>query len=405
MSDYFFPFTGLLAGYREVGMLVALLIGVAFGFTLERAGFGQATKLAAQFYLTDMRVFKVMFSAIVTAMVGVMVFSGVGLVDLTAISQSAVSWTYIWPMLVGGLLLGMGFIISGYCPGTSLVASASGNLDGVVAFGGAVIGSLVFGEVYAASEAVRAFHVSGNREHLFLYDLLGLPAPVLALLVTFMALGMFLGAERVERWANRRKGGERELDPAERRPRRLAFGSMGLVAVLGLLTLALPDRPRAAQPRRVVGISQEALAHRLLDEPWTLRIIDLRGGKACADKTLPGAQCVAPRELARLGLPYTAGERDLVLVGAGELKTAPAEALAYPGKVYKLRGGFAGWKRFALTRPTPPAAGASERARQSYAFRAALHSAMTGVKPAPPVPKGGSGYTPKKRKKKGGGCG
>ena len=63
-----FPFESLMDMYREFGLVGAVVIGFFFGFVLERAGFGRATTLAAQFYLTDMTVFKVMFSAIVTAM-------------------------------------------------------------------------------------------------------------------------------------------------------------------------------------------------------------------------------------------------------------------------------------------------------------------------------------------------
>ena len=48
--------------------LVALLLGIGFGFVLESSGFGDSRKLAAQFYFTEMRVLKVMFTAIVTCM-------------------------------------------------------------------------------------------------------------------------------------------------------------------------------------------------------------------------------------------------------------------------------------------------------------------------------------------------
>ena len=77
-----FPFTALSDAARQEGLVVAVLIGIAFGFVLERAGFGRADKLAAQFYLRDMRVFKVMFSAIVTAMLGLTIASGLGLTNL-----------------------------------------------------------------------------------------------------------------------------------------------------------------------------------------------------------------------------------------------------------------------------------------------------------------------------------
>ena len=108
-----FPFDSLSAGSRETGLVVGTLIGVGFGFTLERAGFGRAQKLAAQFYGTDLTVLKVMFSAVVTAMLGMVVLSSAGLLDFKAVADQATSATFLWPMLVGGLALGVGFIVSG----------------------------------------------------------------------------------------------------------------------------------------------------------------------------------------------------------------------------------------------------------------------------------------------------
>ena len=106
-----------------------------------------------------MTVFKVMFSAIVTAMLGLMLASGLGMADLTALSSQIVSWTYIWPMLIGGLALGAGFIISGYCPGTSLVGAASGHIDAWVTFGGVALGSYLYSEI---QPLVVSFHNSGE---------------------------------------------------------------------------------------------------------------------------------------------------------------------------------------------------------------------------------------------------
>lgn len=143
-----FPFDFFGAANREVGMVVAMLIGIGFGFALERSGFGTARTLTGQFYFHDMTVFKVMFSAIITAMLGLVVLGGFGLVNLPSVLQTAASGTFIWPMLVGGLVLGVGFIISGYCPGTSLVASASGKIDGMMTFAGVILGSVLYGELY-----------------------------------------------------------------------------------------------------------------------------------------------------------------------------------------------------------------------------------------------------------------
>ena len=66
----------------EISLVIAFIIGIGFGFFLERGGFGSSKKLVAQFYLTDMTVFKVMFTAIITAMLGVFFLSSIGLMDL-----------------------------------------------------------------------------------------------------------------------------------------------------------------------------------------------------------------------------------------------------------------------------------------------------------------------------------
>lgn len=394
------PFETLLAEHRELGLVLAVLLGFGFGFVLERAGFGRATKLAAQFYLHDMTVFKVMFGAIITAMLGVMVAAGLGLVDLQALSESAVSSTFLWPHLVGGLLLGAGFIISGYCPGTSAVATASGNVDGLLTFAGVIVGSLIYGEVFPL---LASFHTSGDQGHMFLYALVGLPPQVLAMLVTLMAIGMFIGAEQVERIFSRRRNGGVEPSPEPRRQRRLVFGALGGLTVLALATLAVPAAIQAEARPSIDTIDQHQLARRVLDEPWKLRILDLRPRTACVKQRIPGAECAPVESLDKLGLPYGSGARDLVLVAAEGLKSVPDAAQRYPGRVLVLDGGFAGWRAFALTPPEPPAGDLSAADRQRHSFRAALNAAMTGRKPPPPPP-AQKKYAPKPKKKKGGGC-
>ena len=130
-----------------VSLLGAVALGVAFGFVLERSGFGRAQKLVAQFYLTDLRVFRVMFTAVVVAAVGTSLLAAVGLLDLRAVTVNYP--TFLWPMIAGGLLVGAGFVISGYCPGTSVVAAASGKLDGLLTVVGVVIGAVAYAEVAA----------------------------------------------------------------------------------------------------------------------------------------------------------------------------------------------------------------------------------------------------------------
>ncbi len=397
-----FPFESLSGMHREIGLVVAVLIGFCFGFVLERAGFGRATKLAGQFYFHDMTVFKVMFTAIVTAMLGVIVADGLGLAEFGHVARLVVSGTFLGPMIFGGLLLGVGFIISGYCPGTSLVSAASGNLDGILAFVGVVIGSVLFGEMYPL---VSEFYSSGDMGQVFLYEMLGIPPAVLGVVIAAGAVGCFLGAEVVEKIASRILL-NREPAAVASQPRRLAIAVFGAASVAGLVLLLVPvgagqaqtDSKPAAQP-----IDIESFARRVLEEPWKLRMIDLRSADDFLENRIPGSENCAIDALDSLGLRYSRGIKDLVLVGcSGDLEAVPDEVLSYPGAVFVLSGGWDAWEQFALTAPAPPSPEASVAELDAYRFQSAVHSAMTGVK-APPPPKTTTKFVaPPKRKA--GGC-
>ena len=185
----------------EMSLILAAVIGIGFGFFLERAGFGSARKLTAQFYFTDMAVFKVMFSAIVTAMLGMFYLSWAGLLD---VSMVFVSPTYLLPQFVGGLVLGAGFIVGGYCPGTSLVAVATGRLD-ALAFGGGVLGGIfAYGELYPW---IAGFVKSTSMGTVTLDDWIGVSTGAVVFAVVVIAVLGFWGATRVERMLARRSAG------------------------------------------------------------------------------------------------------------------------------------------------------------------------------------------------------
>ena len=191
----------------ELSLIVAFVIGLGFGFFLERAGFGSARKLTAQFYLTDLAVFKVMFSAIVTAMLGVFYLSWAGIVDLSLVYLGS---TWLVPQIVGGLVLGIGFVVGGYCPGTSVVAMATGKLDAVLFLAGVTFGIFAFGEAYPAIEALVFATPMGE---VTLPEVFHLRHGLVVLLVVLMALGGFAGAEAVERWSARRNPRSSEATP------------------------------------------------------------------------------------------------------------------------------------------------------------------------------------------------
>jgi len=178
MNAPFFKF-GLFGD--EVSLIVAFIIGIGFGFFLERAGF------------SDLSVFKVMFTAIITAMVGLFWLSWIGFVDLSLVYLNP---TFILPQTIGGLILGVGFVIGGYCPGTSCVAAATGKLDAFVFLGGIFAGVFLFAEAYPL---LSGFYNSTPMGQITLAQYFNLPYGLVVFFVVLMAIGGFAGSSWVER--------------------------------------------------------------------------------------------------------------------------------------------------------------------------------------------------------------
>jgi uncharacterized protein len=184
MPFYKFNYFGV-----DASLVVAAIIGIGFGFALERGGFGNARILAAQFYFYNMRVLKVMFTAIITAVIGLFYFSWIGWLDLSLVYTTD---TFIVPQILGGLILGVGFVIGGYCPGTSVVSAATGRYDGMIYFAGIIFGIFIFGEMFPWLEN---FYNSTPMGRVTLPDFFGLSHGMIVFLVVAMALGAFAAAE------------------------------------------------------------------------------------------------------------------------------------------------------------------------------------------------------------------
>lgn len=174
-------------------LAIALVIGVSFGWCLERAGLGSARTLVGQFYFANLTVLKVLFSALVTAMLATFWLDRAGLLDLGAVYLPD---TFAVPQAIGGLLFGGGLLLAGLCPGTSCVAAASGRVDGVAVMVGLVIGILAFNLSFDSLDQVYASTPLGP---LTLPDLVRLPAGIVVALVAGMAVVMFVAAERLAR--------------------------------------------------------------------------------------------------------------------------------------------------------------------------------------------------------------
>lgn len=180
---------------ESTGLLIAVILGFFFGLFLERGGLGNPHKLTGVFYLTDFAVPKVMFTAILVAASGLYLLSDLKLLDLGRV------WivpTFFWPQIVGGALFGVGFLFSGYCPGTAVAGFASGRVDALITMLGIGVGSVTFAIFYPHIEE---FYMSSQMGSMLLPNLVGTNHWIVMILVYLLAGAMFWIMERYEKRA------------------------------------------------------------------------------------------------------------------------------------------------------------------------------------------------------------
>lgn len=176
----------------DTNFLLAFFIGIGFGFVLEQAGFSSSRRLAGVFYGYDMTVLKVFFTGAVTAMLGMLFFGLFGWMDL---SMVYVNPTFLTSAIFGGVIMGAGFILGGYCPGTSFCGAAIGKVDAMLFIGGLFIGVYIWGFGF---DLWKDMYVAGNMGSPKLGEWLGISDGVMALVIVIIAIGAFFMAEWVE---------------------------------------------------------------------------------------------------------------------------------------------------------------------------------------------------------------
>ena len=174
-------------------MLTALLIGTGFGFALEQAGFSSSRKLAGMFYGYDTTVLKVFFTAAIVALIGSQFLSYFGLLNL---NQVYVNEFYVTASIVGGIIMGAGFIMGGFCPGTGICAMSIGKIDAIVFVAGGFAGAFLFTETYPMIEGMATAQYRGPVK---INEILGLSPGVFTLILVAAAAGMFWVAELAEK--------------------------------------------------------------------------------------------------------------------------------------------------------------------------------------------------------------
>ena len=282
-------------------------IGFAFGYTLEMAGFGDSRKLAAQFYFRELTVLKVMFTAIAVSMTLLFGAVGLGLVDF---NQVWVNPTYLGSGVVGGLIMGVGFIVGGFCPTTSLASASTGRIDGMLFMLGGFVGAFLFGETERYFD--HWYNNAGYYGRLTLDQVLGVSRPGLVLVVVLMALFMFWGAEQLERAIGRK---DLSREPALRK-----FGATALLAAaVGVLAIGSPTLEERYQ--RLAFKRTEAVQQAGADEAAAQQPAAEKAGaeKAGTDKASAEKAAAKPPTVTRV---YSADE----MLSKRLVFTSPAEA-------------------------------------------------------------------------------
>ncbi len=177
----------------NTNLLIAFLIGIGFGFVLESNGFSSSRRLAGMFYGYDTTVLKVFFTAAITGSIGLLFLS---LFDWIDLSYIYINPTFLWSAIGGGVIMGAGFILGGYCPGTSFAAASIGKIDALAFIGGLFIGIFIFMEGYPLWEGFYKAEFLGSP---IISEMLNISRGMFTFLLILVALGMFWVGEWAEK--------------------------------------------------------------------------------------------------------------------------------------------------------------------------------------------------------------
>jgi uncharacterized membrane protein YedE/YeeE len=176
-----------------LNLAIALLIGIGFGFALEQAGFSSSRKLAGMFYGYDTTVIKVFFTAAIIALIGSQIMSQLGLLDL---SKVYVNEYYVAATLIGGVIMGAGFIMGGFCPGTGISALSIGKIDAMFFLIGGFLGAFIFAEAWPYISDIANTTYRGPEK---INEVFGLSPALFTLILIIAAVGMFWLSEKAEK--------------------------------------------------------------------------------------------------------------------------------------------------------------------------------------------------------------
>ncbi len=359
---------------NELNLVVALFIGFLFGMILEQAGFSSSKKLVGLFYGYDFTVLRVFFTAGVVAMTGVIALDHFGLLDISLIY---INPTYLWSAIIGGLIMGLGFVVGGYCPGTSISAAAIGKMDAWVFIAGSFLGVLVFSEGYPLFENLYKSAFWGYPR---IFNTLGVSQSLFAFLLTLMALFAFWSASIIENKVNGVKNKAIRFTPYY-----ISLASTGLI--LAIAVLVLPDRKESmlqqvadadpAQFKNLPSMTVDEFAYRIIDQDNKLQLIDFRPAEEFKKYSLPKSVSFTAEDLfsKELGKLLSIQHKINIFIAEDEATeqkmTLLAKNLGFEN-IQILQGGLAGFKKEIIDfKPAPaPAEGMDEQYTIRFRTRA-----------------------------------
>ncbi len=337
---------------QEFNYIIALLIGIAFGFILEQAGFSTSKKLVGVFYGYDFVVLRVFFTAAATALIGLIIFDYLGLIDMSFIY---INPTFLQPAIVGGIIMGFGFILGGFCPGTSLVAAATGKIDAMLFIAGSLVGIFAFGEMYPA---ISDFYYSTNLGGIFVYDSLGISRGLFASGLAIVAIVAFILTSKIE---EKVKYGYKPEHPKYK----MAIPAIAVGFAAAIVILFLPEKRESVETlsaqelestlqNEVKYVTPEELAYDIYYKNAKFLPIDLREEEQFKKYCITGATRMTLKEIS-----LTTGKVMLqhpnkrpVFYSADEDMAKRAFLLAQKegmDNVYVLKGGIDAYKNMLQT--------------------------------------------------------
>jgi hypothetical protein len=330
----------------EWDLFFALFIGIAFGYVLESAGFSSSRRLAGVFYGYDFTVLRVFFTAGITAMAGVFIMNYLGWIDINLVF---VNPTFLWPAIVGGVIMGFGFIFGGYCPGTSVTAAVIGKIDAIVFLGGIFLGIIVYGELFPL---VEEFSVSGNMGRIFIFDSLGISAGWFAFLMISVALIAFGITAMIEKKVNPETGlvdtkGTNYIAP------------VAIALVVGVIILFTPferitgigEMSKAKLQEEIIAnnyfVHPDEVAFKILNDFHPAILVDVRSSADAAEFSLPGSVNIPVEQLHQKQWKTILSNTDkkVILYSNGTSLAQKAWVIARRlgyGNVYVMEGGLNG---------------------------------------------------------------